>query len=146
MYMSQKKKAKISPKVKEVLKKYNLKGSISVKYQSAIILTIDSGEIDFLRNYFDHNCDRVGVSGSSYETFCVVNKSLNVNPYWYAESFTGEAVEALHDLHEALKGDDYFEYSDFSSDDFRCSHYIEVKIGTWKKPYEVTGKKVSESD
>lgn len=139
-YMSQEKKAKIAIKIKEILKKYNLKGSLSVKNHSSIILTLKSGEIDFIGNYFNKNELVQGgfnITGLSYEKFVKHTKALNVNPYWYPESFTGKAVEALRDLHEALKGDDYFDHTDVSSDYFHCSHYFEVKIGTYEKPYEV---------
>lgn len=46
-YISQDDKKKLAPAIKEVLKKYGLKGSISIRHYSSLVVTIASGPIDF---------------------------------------------------------------------------------------------------
>ena len=50
-YMSQEHKAKIAPVVKEILKKYGVKGTLAVRHHSSLVLNIKSGKIDFIENY-----------------------------------------------------------------------------------------------
>jgi hypothetical protein len=35
----------------------------------------------------------------------------------------------------AMKGPDFFDHSDAQTDYFHRSHYIDINIGTWDKPY-----------
>ena len=51
-YMNQQMKAKIAALLKPILKKYGVKGSLSVRNHSTICLTVKSGKIDFIGNYF----------------------------------------------------------------------------------------------
>ena len=49
-YMSQERKSEIAPKVKSILKKFGIKGSLSVRHHSTLSLTLKSGKIDFIGN------------------------------------------------------------------------------------------------
>ena len=42
-YMSQERKSEIAPKVKSILKKFGIKGSLSVRHHSTLSLTLKSG-------------------------------------------------------------------------------------------------------
>ena len=46
-YMNQEKKKRLAPAIKEVLKKHNMKGTLSVQNYSQLTLTLKSGSIDF---------------------------------------------------------------------------------------------------
>ena len=46
-YVSKELKAALAPKIKAVLKKYNVKGSIAVHHHSSLVLNIKSGAVDF---------------------------------------------------------------------------------------------------
>ena len=43
-YMSQQQKAALSPAIKAVLKKYNMKGTIAVRHRSTLVVNIKSGK------------------------------------------------------------------------------------------------------
>jgi hypothetical protein len=47
-YMNQTKKATIASKVKPILAKYGMKGSLSVRNHSTIVLKLTAGPIDFI--------------------------------------------------------------------------------------------------
>ena len=63
-YVSQEDKARLAPGINRVLKKYNMKGSISVRHHSTLVVTVRSGAIDFTGNY-THG-DRYSLSGVCY--------------------------------------------------------------------------------
>ena len=121
-FVSKEDKAKLAPAIKAVLKKYKMKGTISVKRHSTLCVKIKQGAIDFSDN-FTH--------GNGY---------IQVNEYWIDKHYVGVAREFLNELLAAMKGPDYFCNDDAQSDYFNRSHYTDINIGSWDKPYVLTGK------
>jgi ABC-type proline/glycine betaine transport system substrate-binding protein len=110
-YMNQQKKAVIASKVKPILKKFGLKGSLSVNNHSTIVLTLKSGKIDF-------------------------GKSVcQVNHYWIQDHYAGKAATALQELKKAMLAADWYDRSDAMVDYFDTAYYIDINIGKWNKPY-----------
>ena len=134
-YVSQEMKSKLSPTVKALLKKYGLKGSLSVRHHSTLVLTVNSGRIDFIKN-FNETCERI--PRPEHLPFQPAEKSIQVNTYWAHEHFSGKAKDFLVQAVAALKGPDFFDHSDAQTDYFHCSHYVDINIGRWDKPYTVT--------
>lgn len=127
--MNQEKKAKIAAAIKPLLKKYNLKGSLSVRNHMSIVLTIKSGSIDFIGNFNEYN--------ASSDRFNPATNSIDVNPYWYKDHFDGVAKAALSEIVPAMYSADYYDNSDSQSDYFDTAYYIDVNVGNWNKPYEL---------
>ena len=132
-YMSQDHKAKLAPTIKAICKQYGIKATLAVRNHSTLMLTIKQGEIDFIGNSNqvcgnDHYQVARGFTPntSGYES---------VNPYHYEKHFSGRALEFLQEVIPAMYGPDYFDHSDAQTDYFHCSHYIDVSIGRWNKPY-----------
>ena len=46
-YVSQADKKALAPAIKKVLSKYGMKGSISIRHHSTLVVTLQSGAIDF---------------------------------------------------------------------------------------------------
>lgn len=140
-YMNQERKQQRAPIIKAILKKYNVKGSLSVRNHSTLVLTIKSGSIDFIENYIKTDADKHYGNKMSQDQIDYIrkNKSLDVNPYWYQEHYTGKAKDFLKEILGAMYGSDYFDESDAQVDYFHCSHYVDVNIGSWKTPYTVEG-------
>lgn len=125
-YVSQEFKKEVAPVVKEILQRYGLKGSLSVRDHMTLVLTVSSGKIDFLADY-----------NKTFERPDHCNY-IDVNTYWYQKHFTNPvAVACLDELVAALKTDKYFDESDAMTDYFHCSHYIDINIGRWDKPYKL---------
>ena len=78
-YMNQEKKKIIAEKLKPILKKYGVKGTLSVQNHMSITLKIKEGKVDFLSDYNDMQSWEKG--------------HIQVNPYWYHKHFTGKSVE-----------------------------------------------------
>lgn len=131
-YVSQEMKAKAAPVLKALLKKYGLKGSLSVRNHSTLVLTVSQGAIDFIGNY-NSTCSRQPKYNE--REFIPAKDHISVNTYWCHEHFSGKAAEFLGRAVQALKGQDYFDESDAMTDYFHCSHYIDINIGRWNKPY-----------
>jgi len=110
-YVSKEDKAKLAPAIKAVLAKYNMKGTIAVRHHSTLVVTVRQGAIDF--------------GGTD----------IDVNVYWIHEHYKGKAKKFLTELLAAMKGPDFFDHSDSMTDYFHRSHYTDINIGAWNRPY-----------
>ena len=136
-YMNQIRKALIQSNLKPVLKRYNVKGSLSVRGHSTIVLTLKSGEIDFIENFI--TTDLATPHGRKMDSNTVnnirKNRHLDVNPYWFQEHFSGRAKEFLTDAMKALKSAGWYDKSDAQIDYFDTAYYVDINIGRWNAPY-----------
>ena len=132
-YVSQTMKKELAPTIKAVMAKYGIKGSLAVRHHSTLVLNIKSGKIDFIQNYNETNSNRVNAFGQ----FRAAENNIPVNTYWVHEHFSDIAKDCLSELIAAMKGPNFFDHSDSMSDYFHCSHYIDINVGQWNKPYVV---------
>ncbi len=112
-YMNQEKKAKIAARIKPILKKYGMKGSLAVRNHSTIVLNLKSGKIDF------------------------GGDNIDVNPYWFHEHFEGKARKFLTEAFAALKSADWYDETNAQIDYFNTAYYVDVNVGKWNKPYQL---------
>ena len=138
-YMSQERKQQLAPQIKSVLKKYGVKASIAVRNHSTLVVNIKSGPIDFIENFIE--TDKAGISGRKMAQdqidYIRKKQSLDVNPYWYKEHFSGKAKSFLSELLPAMNTGNH-DNSDIQTDYFDVGWYVDVNIGKWNKPYTVT--------
>ena len=134
--MNQEKKAKIAPAVKAILKKYNVKGSLAVRNHSTLVLNIKSGGVDFIESYIETESNVRHGNRMSEDQIAYIRKhnTLDVNPYWYHEHFSGIAKEFLTEVFSAMNAGNH-DRSDVMSDYFDVGWYVDVNIGNWKQPY-----------
>lgn len=116
-YVSQTMKAELAPAIKAICKKYGIKGSLAVRHHSTLVLNIKSGKIDFAK---DSTSD---------------NFNYQVNTYHTDSHYTGKAKKFFAEVIAAMKGPKFFDNSDAMTDYFHVSHYIDINLGTWNKPY-----------
>ncbi len=131
-YMSQEKKSKIAPKIKTILKKYSVKGTLSVCNHSTLVLNIKSGSIDFIANS-NKVCgnDHYQVARGFTPNTCGYSQ---VNPYHFENHYDGKAKKFLAEIFEAMN-DGNWDKSDIQSDYFNVGWYSDVNIGKWDRPY-----------
>ncbi|NCQ52017.1 hypothetical protein GW796_09005 [archaeon] len=112
-YVSQDEKRKLSPIIKEVLKKHGLKGSISINNYTTLVVTIKSGTIDFKAD--------------------AIHKEYwyNVNEYFIEKHYTGKAQKALLELRDAMNIGNY----NNTHANLDVGWYIEINLGTLNKSY-----------
>jgi len=137
-YMSQEKKAKIAPKVKAILAKYKVKGSLAVRNHSSLVLNLKSGSIDLIENYIETDSKTFHGNKMSQDQIDYIRskKSMDVNPYWFKEHFSGKSLDFLKEIFVAMN-DGNWDKSDIQSDYFNVGWYVDVNVGKWDKPYTV---------
>jgi hypothetical protein len=120
-YVSQEMKKELAPQIKAVLKKYGMKGSIAVRHHMSLVVNIKSGKLDILG----------ALGASEYE-----RDYVQVNPYWIEENYDdAEVVAFLSELKDAMEGPNFFCHDDSMTDYFHRSHYIDINVGQFNKPY-----------
>ena len=115
-YVDAEKKAELAPAIKAVLKKYDMKGTISVGNHMTLIVKIKSGAIDFAP-FFQDAWD------------------YQVNDYHIETNYYGVARDFLLELKAAMQGEKWFCEDDVMTDYFHRSHFITINIGRYDKPY-----------
>lgn len=132
-YMNQERKAKITKMLKPILAKYKVKGSLSVRNHSTIVLTLKSGAIDFIGNS-NRVCgnDFYQVQRGFKPTTSGYDQ---VNPYWFQDHYDGDAKAFLTEAFKALKSADWYDESNAMIDYFNTAYYVDINIGKWDRPY-----------
>lgn len=121
-YVSKEAKATIAQNLKPVLARYGVKATLAVSMGRTIVLNIRSGAIDFLAQ------TSANTRGGH----------IGVNPYWFRDHFTGEALAFLTDAMAALQSAGWYDRTDMMTDCFDTAYYVEINVGTWEKPYQLT--------
>jgi hypothetical protein len=112
-YISQEDKKELAPAIKAVLKKYNMKGSIGIRNYSTLVVNLKEGSL---------NLGNIG----------------SINVYWIEDHFRGIAKNFLNELLVAMKGPNYYNNDDSMTDYYDRSHYTDINVGKWNKPYILT--------
>jgi hypothetical protein len=114
-YFNQERKAAMAPKIKALLKRYGMKGSLAVRHHSTVVLNLKQGPIDF--------------GGTN----------VDVNVYWIREHYTGVARKFLEEAYAILMTGNH-NNSDIQTDYFDVGWYVDINVGRWNKPYICTGR------
>jgi hypothetical protein len=124
-YVSKERKATLVAFAKPILAKYGIKATFAVRNHNTIVCNIKSGKIDFGQFY---NFDDSIFKNYGY---------ISVNPYHFEKHFKGIAQYFLIELFHALNRGNH-DKSDLQSDYFNVGWYVDVNIGNYDKPYDVT--------
>lgn len=138
-YMNQERKAVIANAVKPILKKYGVKGTFAVRNHMTICLNISEGPIDFIENYIetDANLPYAKHMSADQVEYIRKNKTLDINPYWYHEHFSGKAKQFFDEVFKGMKAAGWYDKSDAQTDYFDTAYYVDVNVGKWNKHYVV---------
>lgn len=129
-YVSQELKAKLAPRIKAICKKYGVKATLAVRHHSTLVLNIKEGRIDFITDYAQ-------ATGKGANDWAVKKGHIDVNTYHYKNHFGGEAYHFLSEIIPAMNNGNH-DNSDIQTDYFDVGWYIDVNIGKWDKPYQLT--------
>jgi hypothetical protein len=147
-FVSQEDKKKLAPKIKEVLKKYNMKATISVNNHSTLCVNIKEGELDIVGASMKARLDDFERTELYRDPRTVkylasrLDNYVRVNEYWIAETYAEYPAikEFLLELKEAMEGPEFFNHDDSMTDYFFRSHYTDINVGNWEKPYVCTAE------
>ena len=146
-YFSQEDKKKVAPKIKAVLKKYGLKGSVAVHNHSTLVVNIKEGSLDLCG--VELKCrladPRFLLLNDSEEVRDAHKRNvekptyIQVNRYHASERCRRVGEEKIakfyEELNEATMGAGWFDKSDIQTDYFHTAYFIDINVGKWNKPY-----------
>ena len=135
-YMNQAKKAIISNLMKPILKKYNVKATLSVDNMSTINLNIKSSAFDFVGIYNKKLQEEQSWKFPN-ETF-YPRENFKLSDGWVSDSYEGKELAFFEEAFLALQGAGYYNNTDSQIDYFDTAYYYYINIGQWDKPYQLT--------
>lgn len=139
-WMNQERKAQLAPGIKAVLKKYGVKGSISVNNHSTLVVTLKEGPLDFIGEANRYNREYAERRG---ERFHEVKGYYQANPY-RPDTYADDVIsEFFRELTQAMRGNLWYDRSDIMTDYFDTAYYLNINVGRWNKPYIFTGEVVA---
>jgi len=115
---TQEQKKLVAPRIKSVLKKYGIKGSIAVRDHSTLVVNLWSGDLDLVGNNRGH-----------YQ--------VNHNSIVRIKKEQGSMLQAdfYNELITAMKSLGWYDKSNAMSDYFEVSYYLNINVGDWDKQY-----------
>jgi hypothetical protein len=137
-YMDQERKQKLAPQIKRVLKKYGMKGTIATQHHSALVVNIKSGPLDIIGNMIQMDAENQG-----YWKDREVPTNIQVNEHWIERNYSGEVLDFLTEIKEAMDGCPEFQNhnrSDLMTDYHDVGWYTYINVGRWDKPYILVEK------
>jgi len=136
-YMSQENKKQKQELIKPILKKYGIKATLAVRHYSTLVLNIQSGGIDFIKN-FNTTCKE---NHRGNIEFRPAEGNIQVNEYWYHEHFSGIAKDFLTEVIDIMYIGNH-DNSEPQTDFFDVGWYCNINIGQWDKPYICTNANI----
>ena len=131
-YIDQDRKRELAPAIKKILKANGLSGTLSIRNNSTLVLTIRSGWLDFIGN----RNKTVAAQLDPDDQFIPAIDYMQVNEYRIDSYFSGEAKRILNDLKSAMMVGNW-DHSDSQTDYFNVGWYITINIGRYDRPYRV---------
>lgn len=132
-YMDQIKKAKIAAALKKVMPK-GWKYTLSVRDRMVIVLTIKSAPFPLIDMINAKNKARAEFQGDTY--YENTSGYVQLNQFYLEDAFNEpEVLEVMINAKAALYSADYYNNSDVQTDYFDVAYYVDMKIGTYDKPF-----------
>ena len=130
-FVTQEMKKELAPGIKAVLKKYGMKGSISINNHSSLVVTLQQGPLSFKGvDYRGNDIYYLATDG---------NMHSQVNTYHIDKFYTGETADFLNELVAAMKGKtsrgEWYDKTDIMTDYFDIAYYVNVNVGKFDKGY-----------
>ena len=142
-YISQEMKKDLAPQIKAVLKKYGLKGSIGVRHHSSLVVNIKSGILDLVGASNRHRIEEAKRRGNEPYIDNYIQVNENYVSDWMKAIGESKIAKFYDELVAAMKGVgsqsvEWYNNSDIMTDYFDRAYYIDINVGQWNKPYEVS--------
>ena len=144
-YFSQEDKKKVAPKIKAVLKKYGLKGSVAVHNHSTLVVNIKEGSLDLCgvelkcrladTRYVRLHQDPGGFLSQEPEKPTYIQVNRYHASEWCRRVGEEKIAKFYEELNEATMSAGWFDKSDIQTDYFHTAYFIDINVGKWNKPY-----------
>ena len=140
-YITQEMKKELAPAIKSVLKKFGVKGTISINHNTSLNVNIKEGDVDFIGIYNAEAkalADRGNIRGYGKQ-ICV--GYYQENSYRVYEPYDRELTiveKFINELQVAMRGTMYYNNDDIMTDYFDSAYFMGINIGKYNKPYKLT--------
>ena len=140
-YISQEEKKELMPGIKKVLKTYGMKGTVSIRHHSTLIVTLTEGELDLIRVENEIRKER-HARNPYLQLYLITNESFQQS-YHHLDKFVELGEHLVHNFYQnmfkAMKGDKWFDKSDMMTDYSHIAYYCYIDVGRSRdKPYICT--------
>jgi hypothetical protein len=140
-YITQEMKKELAPAIKSVLKKFGVKGTISINHNTSLNVNIKEGDIDFIGIYNAEAKKQVERGNISWYGRKITTGHYQENPYRVYEPYDRELTiveKFINELQVAMRGTMYYNNDDIMTDYFDSAYFMGINIGKWNKPYKLT--------
>ena len=125
------------------MKKYGRKGSICVRHHSSLVVNIKSGILDLVGASNRHRIEEAKRRGNEPYIDNYIQVNENYVSDWMKAIGESKIAKFYDELVAAMKGVgsqsvEWYNNSDIMTDYFDRAYYIDINVGQWNKPYEVT--------
>jgi len=139
-YISQEEKKELMPGIKKVLKTYNMKGTVSIRHHSTLIVTLSEGELDLIK--VENDLRRERHARNNFGELYLVDNTFQQS-YHHLGKFVELGEHLVHNFYQnmfkAMKGDKWFDKSDMMTDYSHIAYYCYIDVGRSRlKPYRCT--------
>ena len=139
-YISQQDKKELMPGIKKVLKTYNMKGTVSIRHHSTLIVTLSEGELDLIK--VENDIRRERHAREPYRELYLVTDTFQQS-YHHLNKFVELGEHLVHNFYQnmfkAMKGNKWFDKSDIMTDYCHIAYYCYIDVGrSREKPYICT--------
>ena len=133
-YVSQEDKKTLAVGIKKVLAKYGMKATIAIRHHSTLVVNISKGKLDIIGAAAKSCIENGDLERAEYASKLT---HINVNHFWIDSNYRADqkVVNFLTELKSAMQGADWFDDTDIMTDYFHCSHYLDINVGKYNKPY-----------
>tara|TARA_B110000858_G_scaffold118559_1_gene135243 strand:+ start:514 stop:951 length:438 start_codon:yes stop_codon:yes gene_type:complete len=140
-YITQEMKKELAPAIKSVLKKFGVKGTISINHNTSLNVNIKEGDIDFIGIYNAEAKTQVERGNISWYGRKITHGYYQENPYRVYEPYDRELTiveKFINELQVAMRGTMYYNNNDIMTDYFDSAYFMGINIGKYNKPYKLT--------
>lgn len=131
-YMNQDRKANLASGIKEILKRYGVKGTLSTDRYS-LTLNIKSSALDFIGNMNETTKNTPYYRELRLDAD--VRDYVQINTYHYRSQFSNKVIIKFFDEITRAMNIGNHDNSDIQTDYFDVGWYVRINVGKWNKPY-----------
>tara|TARA_R110000765_G_scaffold17848_2_gene48377 strand:- start:355 stop:792 length:438 start_codon:yes stop_codon:yes gene_type:complete len=140
-YITQEMKKELAPAIKSVLKKFGVKGTISINHNTSLNVNIKEGDVDFIGIYNAEAKTQVERGNISWYGRKITHGYYQENPYRVYEPYDRKLTiveKFINELQVAMRGTMYYNNDDIMTDYFDSAYFMGINIGKYNKPYKLT--------
>jgi hypothetical protein len=130
--MNQDRKANLASGIKEILKRYGVKGTLSTDRYS-LTLNIKSSTLDFIGNMNETTKNTPYYRELRLDAD--VRDYVQINTYHYRSQFSNKVIIKFFDEITRAMNIGNHDNSDIQTDYFDVGWYVNINVGKWNKPY-----------